>query len=281
MKAEVVKLNPAEYGLKETEAQTIESAFMPKIVEREALRDMYEGLITGDITPNLCSEAKTLRLKLVKVRTGIAEVHKTQKAYFLAAGRYVDAWKNKETLPVEQMEGKLDEIENYYENIEKARKSKLKEERMVELAKYEADGSLMMLGEMEDNAWQIFLTGVKHQYDVKKEEERKHEEERIAAAEEEKARQAAIIKENERLRKENEALATKQKEAADAEKQKLRDEKKKAAAPDKEKLLFLAESLLSLEMPSVKTVEAVEILGNVTALIGKVVTYLTEKANGL
>ena len=89
---EIVKVNPAEFGLKESEVQPIESAFMPKIVEREALREMYENIIGQELTPALCVEAKALRLKLVKVRTGIADIHRTQKAFFLAAGRFCDAW---------------------------------------------------------------------------------------------------------------------------------------------------------------------------------------------
>ena len=107
---EISKIDPKEFGLEESQAATVESAFMPKIVERDGLKPIYEQLLTQEITPALCLEAKVLRLKLVKVRTGIAEIHKTQKAFFLAAGRYVDAWKTKETLPVEQMEENLEAI---------------------------------------------------------------------------------------------------------------------------------------------------------------------------
>lgn len=221
---EIVKLNPAEYGLKETEVQPIENAFMPKIVEREALRDTYENIINQELTPALCTEAKSLRLKLVKVRTGIAEIHKSQKAYFLAAGRYVDAWKNKETLPVEQMEEKLEAIEKYFENLERERKNKLRDERIAELAKYEMDGSLMLLGEMKEEVWVNFLAGAKLQYEQKKEAERKAEEERLAAIEAERKRQEEIRLENERLKKEREELEAKRA----AERKKMEAEKAKA-----------------------------------------------------
>ena len=109
---ELEKINPTEFGLEVSQVETIEQAFLPKIQEREALVAIYDQLIKSELTPELCKEAKEVRLKLVKVRTGIADIHKTQKAFFLAAGRFVDAWKNKETLPVEQMEDKLSEIEN-------------------------------------------------------------------------------------------------------------------------------------------------------------------------
>lgn len=224
MATEILKLNPDEFGLKEDQAETIEKAFMPKIIERNALAEVYENLITGELSPELCVEAKALRLKLVKVRTGIAEIHRTQKAFYLAAGRYVDAWKNKETLPVEQMEEKLDGIEKYFENIERERKNKLRDERLAELSKYEMDGGLMLLGEMKDEVWINFLAGAKLQYEQKKEAERKAEEERLAAIEAEKKRQEEIRLENERLKKEREELE----KAQEAERKKMEAEKVKA-----------------------------------------------------
>lgn len=224
MTTEISKLNPAEFGLKEDQVATIEKAFMPKIIERNALSEMYETLIKSELSPELCMEAGSLRKKLVKVRTGIADIHRTQKAFYLAAGRFVDAWKNKETRPIEQMEEKLTSIEKYYENLEKERKNKLRDERIAELAKYEMDGSLMLLGEMKDEVWVNFLAGAKLQYEQKKEAERKAEEERLAAIEAEKRRQEEIRIENERLKKEREELERKQ----EAERRKMEAEKAKA-----------------------------------------------------
>jgi len=221
---QLVKLNPEEYGLKEAEVAPIENAFAPKIAEREALKNIYEAVIVKELTPALCSEAKELRLKLVKVRTGIAEIHKTQKAYFLAAGRFVDAWKNKETAPVEQMEEKLESIEKYFENIERERKQKLRDERLAELQKYETDGTLLMLGEMSDEVWNNYFAGVKLQYEARKESERKAEEARLAEIEAEKKRQEEIRLENERLRIE----AEKREKEIEVERKKLEAEKAKA-----------------------------------------------------
>jgi len=230
MKTEIAKLNPAEYGLKETEVQPIENAFMPKIIEREALMEIYKSLITQELTPELCIQAKSLRLKFVKVRTGIADVHRTQKAYFLAAGRYVDAWKNKETLPGEQAEEVLENIEKHFENLERERKNKLRDERLAELSKYDIDGSLMLLGEMKEEVWVNFLAGARLQHEQKKEAERKAEEERLAAIEAERKRREEIRVENERLKKEREALEI----AQAAERKKLEAEKARAEKARKE-----------------------------------------------
>jgi hypothetical protein len=219
---EIAKIDPKEFGLQETEAKSIEAAFMPKIVERDGLKPIYTALLTKEITKELCSEAKAVRLKLVKVRTGIADIHKTQKAFFLAAGRYVDAWKNKETEPVLQMEEKLSEIEDYYENIERERIAKLKVDRTAEIAKYQEAEAFIPgnLGELTDQVWQNYLLGVKTVYEQKIAAEKaakEAEEKRIA---EEKAEQERIRVENERLKKEaeiREAEIKKQQAKAEAE----------------------------------------------------------------
>lgn len=185
MTTELKKVDPKEYGLEVEQVSTIEQAFLPKIQEREALVAIYDQLITSELTPDLCKQAKEVRLRLVKVRTGISDIHKAQKAFFLAAGRFVDAWKNKETLPVEQMEEKLSEIENYYINIEKARKAQLQSERQIEVSKY-TDYPASALGDMEQQVYDAYLQGLKVAYQAKIEAERKEEEERIAAIEAEK-----------------------------------------------------------------------------------------------
>lgn len=202
MNTEIVKIDPTEFGLQESEVQIIESAFMPKIAERDGLRSVYENLITKEITKGLCLEAKTVRKQLAKVRTGIAEVHKTQKAYYLAAGRYVDAWKNKETLPITQMEDALLEIEEYYDRIEAAKIVKLQEERSAEMLKYEAGFVPGNLGELTPEVWENFILGTKTAYEAKKAAEQEAlrvEQERLAA---EKAEQERIRIENEKLQKE-------------------------------------------------------------------------------
>ena len=237
MTTEILKVDPKEFGLKESEAKSIELAFMPKIVERDGLKKVYEQLLTREITSELCYEAKSVRLKLVKVRTGIADIHKTQKAFFLAAGRYVDAWKNKETEPVLQMEEKLAEIEEYYENIERERIIKLQTERAIEIAKYQNETAFIPgnLGELTEEVWKNYLLGVKTAYEQKKAAEKaaeKAEEKRIAA---EKAEQERIRKENEQLKVE---VEKKQKEfEAERKKQEEILAKERAEAEAKQKAI--------------------------------------------
>lgn len=176
---ELIKIDPKEYGLEETQVSTIEQAFLPKVAERDGYAIIYGELITKELTPELCKEARELRLKLVKTRTGIADIHKKQKAFFLAAGKFVDAWKNKETAPIEQMEEKLSDIEKYFENLEKERIEKIAADRKEKLAKYEVTEFPAGLGQMNDATWNAFLIGTRINWEEKKEAERKAEEGRI------------------------------------------------------------------------------------------------------
>lgn len=164
--------------LKKEQADAIENAFASKIEEREGLKNVYAEIIKKEISSELCDQAKACRLKLVKVRTGIAEIHKTQKAYFLAAGRFVDAWKNKETEPVIQMENALNEIEEHYKRIEERKIKELHDKRAAELEEYEADFIPDNLGDLEQSVFDNFLLGAKTTYEKKIAAEKKAEEER-------------------------------------------------------------------------------------------------------
>lgn len=198
MKTEIIKINPKEYGLEDTQVITIEQAFAPKITERDGLINIYEQVITKELTESTCNEAGDLRKKLVKVRTGIAEIHKTQKAYFLAAGRFVDAWKNKETAPIEQMEESLSKIEKHFILIEQERIAKLEAAR-VELLQQYTEIMPVSLGLMQEDVFQAYLSAQKIAYEAKIAAEKQAELDRIAA-------EKAEAEERERIRIENETL---------------------------------------------------------------------------
>lgn len=248
MSTEITKIDPKEFGLDEVQVVTIEQAFAPKIAERDGLTEIYQQVITKELTPELCSEAKQIRLKLVKVRTGIAEIHKTQKAFFLAAGRFVDAWKNKETAPVEQMESNLEQIENHFINIEKERIAKLEADRTAQLQQY-TDIIPMSLGLMQDDVFNAYLASQKKANEDRIAAEKQAELDRIAQEKAEAAERERIRMENERLKKEAEErekaidaeraeAAAKQKAKEDAariEREKAESERAKLAAELKAK----------------------------------------------
>jgi len=232
MNTEIVKIDPKEYGLDDVQVVTIEQAFAPKIAERDGLVEIYKQVITKELNDATCKEAGDLRRKLVKVRTGIAEIHKTQKAFFLAAGRFVDAWKNKETTPIEQMEDNLDKIEKHFILIEQERIAKLETER-AELLKQYTEILPMSLGLMQQDVFEAYLNAQKVAYEAKIAAEKQAEIDRIA-------REKAEAEERERIRLENEALkqaAIDREKAIEAERieseKKLAQERAEAAAKQK------------------------------------------------
>lgn len=228
----MTKIDPKEYGLEETQVQTIEQAFAPKIAERDGLAVIYQQVITKELTEATCQEAGDLRRKLVKVRTGIAEIHKTQKAFFLAAGRFVDAWKNKETAPVEQMEENLEKIEKHFILIEQERIAKLELNRAEQLRQY-TEIIPMSLGLMQEDVFQAYLAAQKTAYEAKIAAEKQAELDRIAREKAEAEERERIRIENERLKKE----AEEREKAIEAERieaeKKLSAERAEAAAKQK------------------------------------------------
>lgn len=199
---EMVKVDLTEYGLDETKAAAIRKDFDAVLKIAEELEGGFNEVVKKSeegITEELTKEAKALRLKFVKVRTGIAQVHKERKAFYLSGGRAVDGLKNAYTHAVEGNEKRLEQIEKHFELIEKERIEKLEAERLSIAEKFDVDARLMRLGEMDEDVWTNYIAGVELQYNARKEAERKAEEERIA-------KEKAEAEDRERLRQENERL---------------------------------------------------------------------------
>lgn len=153
-----------EYNLEANKASSIEQSFLPKIEEKNGYQEVYKKIIRQEINQETVIEAGELRKKLKKVRTGIAKIHKNEKAYFFQAGKFVDAIKNKLTEPVVQMEEKLSDIENFFENQEKERLAKIQKEREQKLSQYVNDTSHLDLSSMDAEVWQAFFDAKKQQY---------------------------------------------------------------------------------------------------------------------
>lgn len=238
---ELAKIDPKDYGIEQANAATIELAFQPKITERDGYALIYGQLIVKPLTIETCKEAKELRLKLVKVRTGISDIHKSQKAYFLAAGKFVDAWKTKETAPVEQMEETLSGIETHFVKIEAERIAKLETDRKAEILSYSevVPGGL---GSLDESIYNNYLTGVKIAYSARIEAEKQAETLRIKAIEDEKEAERLRVIENERIRVENEKL-----KAEAAEKERLAQERIAKEESDRKEKQAEFERILKLE----------------------------------
>ena len=124
-----LQINPKEFGLEEKQANEIANGLKTILTEREQLIETYENVIKLEITEDSLSTFKELRLQLRDNRTkGIESWKKTNKAYFLAGGNFVQAIYNKEKAVNERMEEKLMSAEKHFENIEIERLQKLQEE---------------------------------------------------------------------------------------------------------------------------------------------------------
>lgn len=231
----IVKVDATKYGLQATEATQVESVFMPMIQKMAELESEYNDIQARHITYALVKEAKELRLKYVKIRTGTAEIHKKAKEYYLAGGRFIDGWKNAQAFASQGKEEALLAIEQHYENQERERMRIIREAREIELKPFVQvlpEG----LGSMADETYAIYIQGAKtnHAAKIKAEKEAAIE---LARKEEEKAAEAK------RIRDENEALKLKAKEdekkLAEAEAKRIQDKKEAdaiIAAAEKKRL---------------------------------------------
>jgi hypothetical protein len=204
---QIVKIDPKEFGLEETKAADIAAQFQPMLDKMVALEKEYNEVIKLPIEDQATAiKAKELRLKYVKVRTGTAEIHKTQKAFYLAGGRYVDGWKNAQLFASQGIEEKLESIEKHAENLERERIAKIQAERVEILMQYGVEYiPTLNLGTMPEDVWNNFFIGTKATYEAKKEAEKKAEEERIAKLKAEEEERERIRIENEKLKAEAEA----------------------------------------------------------------------------
>lgn len=203
MKAELIKAS--EYGLDEKQVSDVNLAFSEKVKEREIISEIYNQIIKKEITKEVSKEARELRLKAVKLKSNIASVHKSQKEYALAFGKYCDAWKRKETEPVQQIIDGLTEIEKFEQIQEQKRLAELQNSRVKELSPFFEDAHLKDLSSMEDDVWEVYLATKKKEHQERIEEEKRIEAERIAREKAEAEERERIKKENERLRAEAEA----------------------------------------------------------------------------
>lgn len=174
---ELVKIDASEYGITESKAQEISAQFKPmldKMVELEKEANEVFKMKKG--TPESEEKAKEVRLKLVKVRTGTAEIHKAQKAFYLAGGRFVDGWKNAQLFASQGLEEKLMEIESFTKRKEAERVEKLNVKRTKIIEQYiNLEDVDLNFGAMSEEVWEAYLAKKKKDYEELKEAERQAE----------------------------------------------------------------------------------------------------------
>lgn len=166
-------VDPSEYGIEVQKGLSIENAFAPKVIEAEGYNEVYKHILTKEISKEVCQEARELRLKLMRVRTGIGTIHEAEKAYYIAAGKFCDALKKKLQTPISQMEEKLEEIEKHFENLEKQRLAKIEADRkeMIRPFVSEIDLAGMSFSNMPDDVFEAYMTAKKTGFEQRQKEE--------------------------------------------------------------------------------------------------------------
>jgi hypothetical protein len=293
MSNQIVKIDAAQFGIEESKAKEIAAQFQPMLDKMVQLEEEFNAIVEKanvEIDSAVVGEAKALRMKYVKIRTGTAEIHKKQKAFYLAGGRFVDGWKNAQEFASQGIESRLEAIEKHFENIEKQRIANLQLERFEQLQPYGIDATHLNLGTMPDEVWENFLSGTIVNYNARIEAERKAEEDRQAAIKAEQERTEAQRIENEKLKQQladqqriaDEAAAElKARQDAEAADRKAAEQaaREAASAPDKIKLDDLAERIKSFQLPEMATEDGAAIIRDVQVLLGKVYSHIKTKAS--
>lgn len=244
------EIKPDLFGLEVAKATEMVSGLSTTLAEREVLKDAYVDVIGLEITAETLPIFKELRLKIVKNRTqGIEKWHKTNKAFYLAGGRFVDAVKNKEILINEEMEAKLMDAEKYFENLEKEAKRILNEKRIEIIRPYVEDVAGLDFSDFTDENFDDFVLGKKTRYNEKIEAEKQEairiENERLAEIERKRLEEI----ENEKIRVENARL---QKEA---EEKKLALQAERKLQAEKEAKILAENDKLQAELQAKKDAE--------------------------
>lgn len=233
---DLVKIDHKEFGLQESKAKEIAAQFKPMLQKMEDLENEYNEVVKLPIdSPDSAAKAKELRLKYVKVRTGTASIHKEQKAFYLAGGRFVDGWKNAQVFASQGKEEALMKIEKHQENLEKERLEKLQFQRVNLLSKYVVDAEERDLSSMDNDVWDAYLSTKKKDFEDEKAAAKKAEEDRLAKEKAEKEEQERIRKENAKLKAEAEKLENAAKEAEAQRLKEEADRKEKEAKENQER----------------------------------------------
>ncbi len=243
MTKEIVNIKPEDYGLTQTKAKEVAKLFNPMLDKMVELEDEFNELVQKEITPEVCEEAKALRQKYVKVRTGTAKIHKELKAFYLQGGRFIDGWKNSQRMASEDHEKTLKNIEDHFLLLEAQKRKELQAERAAQVAPFmDEDAIPLNLFTMTEDVFNNFLTGVKYAHEQRIQAEKKAEEERIRQEKEEAERIRKMEEDNKRLREEAEAKEKalekerKAREAKEAKERKAREAQEEKERKEREKI---------------------------------------------
>lgn len=303
---EVINVDPKEFGLEETKAREISSMFRPMLDKMVELEKKYNEVSALPMGSETSSKAKKLRLEYKKIRIKTEKVHKELKSFYLKGGRFVDGWKNAQILASDGIEGKLLEIENYFEIQEEKRLNKLREERLEAWCKTQHEDFDNMepkgIELMDDDTWDAYHSGLQTKLQAYIKEKAESELKRIQKEKDDRERNEKLAEENRklqeelakkeqeerRLRAESQRIEQEKQDAINEAEQKARmekeakeeEERKEAMKGDEEKFNDLIEYLESASFKfSFSNEVSSALFSNVEEQISHVIDYINENIN--
>ena len=219
-----------ENGLTEKKAKEIASIYVPMVKKLEGIEDDFNEIILQEPSQDSIPKAKRLRLDIVKIRTEADKVRKTAKDEYLRAGNAIQGAYNTLVYAVKSKEDKLFEFEQHFIEQERAEQARNQEERTTEMLKYGADVENLQhvnLGAMPEDVWNNYVAGQKVVYNAQIVAEEEAEKQRIEREKKEEEERKATIKEQERIKAENERLRLEAVAAERENQERLAEEKRK------------------------------------------------------
>lgn len=195
-----------EQQIAEANANALIEAFGAPFTEAGKILRSYKKIkVTEEDQTDLMKKAKSQRLTLKKIRTGVENRRKELKEDSLKTGRAIDAVARYIRDQIEPAEKYLEDQEKYAERMEAERRSKLISERSERLRPYVDSLAHYQLDTYTEEGFEKLFNELKAAHELRLAQEKAYEEQQAKEAAEREAENQRIREDNEKLRKQAEA----------------------------------------------------------------------------
>ncbi|MDA3939612.1 MAG: hypothetical protein PF693_09915 [Spirochaetia bacterium] len=174
-----IKIIQEVESLKLAKKNLIVKTFAPVIEQLNKLGNEFPEIKALETSTEKSAKAKRFRIDFGKALTLADKKRAELKEDSLKESKAIQNVYNKIKELTADTKAEALEIELHYERLEEEKKKTLAAERILELSKYDTDGTTMDLGNMADEVWDNFVIGIKANSEAVKEAERKAESDRI------------------------------------------------------------------------------------------------------
>jgi hypothetical protein len=174
---ELIKVDAAEYNLKEKKAKQIAALYIPMINTLTELEEEFNIIVDEEVTEEVCIRAKRLRLDIGQVRINADKARKTAKDEYLRAGNAIQGAYNTLLFAVKSKEEKLLDVEKHFETMEAERLSQLQKARALLVSAYVEEGDMLPdLANMDEAVFENYVAGMKVAHEAKIQAEKEAQE---------------------------------------------------------------------------------------------------------